>query len=345
MEEVKHERCGKCKCWRLPSDFLNDKGRKLKTCDKCRALCRKSEKKCPHGKRKNRCKDCGGVSICLHMREKSTCRDCKGSSFCTHGRIKTQCKDCGGSSFCPHGKRKDHCVECTGCPHGKRKSQCKDCGGSSFCSHGRDKSTCKECKGSRICPHGKFKVDCHTCDFPKHPQNWCPSCTFVKPGKRQFSYPYCFQCYCVNFPDAVIPRKFKLKENHVVDELKKYFPEVKMVFDKQIDGGCSRRRPDVRIECLTHTIVVECDENAHKGYSCENKRAMEIFQDLGSRPIVFIRFNPDKFEGKVCFPITKGVCSINKEEWNLRVGLLVETIKIYLPLQEKNVHTVHLFYD
>jgi hypothetical protein len=37
-EEVKHERCNRCKCWRLPSLFLNTKGRKLKTCQKCRDL-------------------------------------------------------------------------------------------------------------------------------------------------------------------------------------------------------------------------------------------------------------------------------------------------------------------
>ena len=29
--------------------------------------------------------------------------------------------------------------------------------------------------------------------------------------------------------------------------------------------------------------------------SCENKRIMEISQDLGHRPIVFIRFNPDEY--------------------------------------------------
>jgi len=36
IEEVKHEKCGRCKTWRLPKQFLNHKGRKLKTCDVCR---------------------------------------------------------------------------------------------------------------------------------------------------------------------------------------------------------------------------------------------------------------------------------------------------------------------
>ena len=107
-DEIKHEKCGRCKCWRLPSEFLNDKKRKLKTCSKCR-----NPKKCPHDRRKSQCKDCGGGSICSHDRQKS------------------RCKDCGGSP-----KK---------CPHGRRKSRCKDCGGGEICSHGRQKSTCKDC--------------------------------------------------------------------------------------------------------------------------------------------------------------------------------------------------------
>ena len=35
---------------------------------------------------------------------------------------------------------------------------------------------------------------------------------------------------------------------------------------------------------------VEIDENQHTNYSCENKRTMEIFNDLGRRPLVMIRF-------------------------------------------------------
>ena len=44
-EEVKHDKCGKCKCWRLPADFLNEKGRLMKTCRFCRKLARQSRGK------------------------------------------------------------------------------------------------------------------------------------------------------------------------------------------------------------------------------------------------------------------------------------------------------------
>jgi len=36
MEEIKHEKCARCKTWRTPEHFLNDKGRKLKCCKHCR---------------------------------------------------------------------------------------------------------------------------------------------------------------------------------------------------------------------------------------------------------------------------------------------------------------------
>ena len=36
---------------------------------------------------------------------------------------------------------------------------------------------------------------------------------------------------------------------------------------------------------LTHSIIVEVDENQHKNnrYICDNKRMMELFVDLGNR--------------------------------------------------------------
>jgi gas vesicle protein len=52
--EVKHIKCSKCRCWRLPDQFLNKTGRKLKSCFTCREYARKAREKnrdrfqCPH---------------------------------------------------------------------------------------------------------------------------------------------------------------------------------------------------------------------------------------------------------------------------------------------------------
>ena len=75
---------------------------------------RYKESKCAHGRRRRRCKDCGGPGICEHGRERSRCKDCGGSGICEHGRQRTGCKECGGSGLCEHGLVKSVCKECGG---------------------------------------------------------------------------------------------------------------------------------------------------------------------------------------------------------------------------------------
>ena len=123
-------------------------------------------KKCPHGKRRSKCKECGGVSICPHGKERSYCKECGGSQICPHRRQRNTCKECGGSRICPHKRIRSVCKECGGsqiCLHGKQRSRCKECGGSQICPHGRLRSKCKECGGSEICPHGKQRSHCKEC--------------------------------------------------------------------------------------------------------------------------------------------------------------------------------------
>ena len=56
---------------------------------------------CEHGKRKSRCRECGGSQICEHGKCKAQCRQCGGSAFCKHGKYRAQCRQCGGSALCP----------------------------------------------------------------------------------------------------------------------------------------------------------------------------------------------------------------------------------------------------
>ena len=58
------------------------------------------EMDCPHGKKRDRCKLCGGMGMCVHGRLKSECKDCGGSGICIHGRRKVTCKECGGTWRC-----------------------------------------------------------------------------------------------------------------------------------------------------------------------------------------------------------------------------------------------------
>jgi hypothetical protein len=86
----------------------------------------KKRKRCDHGRRPSRCKDCG-TGQCKHGREKNCCKDC-GTGYCKHGRLKSQCKDCG-TGHCQHGRQKNRCKDCgTGhCQHGRVNGRCMDC--------------------------------------------------------------------------------------------------------------------------------------------------------------------------------------------------------------------------
>ena len=134
-----------------------------------------------------------------------------------------------------------------------------------------------------------------------------------------------------------------------------HFPALAFVFDKIINDGCSRRRPDVFIECLTHCIVIECDEHQHKRYICENRRTMEIFNDLGGRPVVFIRFNPDAYtmngrrirgSFREDRSETGEVVLHPRAQWKARTSQLFSRVQLYIDtVPSKDVTEVQLFYD
>jgi hypothetical protein len=157
------------------------------------------------------------------------------------------------------------------------------------------------------------------------------------------------------FPDKPVTRNYKTKEYSVVEYVKTNYPQP-WIADK-ITGGCSRRRPDLLLDLIDQVLIVEVDENQHIEYdcSCENKRIMELSQDLAHRPIVFIRFNPDEYEKdgiKVtsCWGVgKKGLCVVKpskKSEWEQRLHALGETIEYWLTHRtDKTVEIIQLFYD
>ena len=171
---------------------------------------------------------------------------------------------------------------------------------------------------------------------------------------------YCLPCFMHLFPDKPVSRNYKTKEYAVVESVKTENPDVDWVADKRVNGGCSKRRPDLLLDLGYQVIIVEVDENQHTYYdcSCQNKRIMELSQDAGHRPIVFIRFNPDKYVNSDGSKITscwgtngKGICVVVKskeKEWIQRLNCLKESINYWINPENKTnkmVETVQLFYD
>ena len=82
---------------------------------------------------------------------------------------------------------------------------------------------------------------------------------------------------------------------------------------------------------------------------------MELSKDLNHRPIVFIRFNPDKYtlaDGTIvssCWKVDKrGMMKIDKKkktEWEERIQCLIQQIDYWIRHPtEKTIETVELFY-
>lgn len=126
-------------------------------------------KKCPHGRKKSLCKECGGAGLCPHGKRKNYCKDCGGASICEHGKRKNICKECGGAGLCSHGRQNQTCKICSEkCSHGKMKCRCEVCNEeckqvSIHCPHGNQKNQCTECKKAFICKHGKRRYKCTQC--------------------------------------------------------------------------------------------------------------------------------------------------------------------------------------
>ena len=170
---------------------------------------------------------------------------------------------------------------------------------------------------------------------------------------------YCLYCFINMFPDKPVSRNYKTKERATVEHILNKYPELTWTADKVVKDGCSKRRPDLLLDLGYQVIIIEVDENQHTDYdcSCENKRIMELSQDLGHRPIIFIRFNPDDYlnTGNTitsCWSNNKnGICTIKKskqDEWIQRLNSLTSQLDYWIdPVNKTNktIETVQLFYD
>ena len=178
----------------------------------------------------------------------------------------------------------------------------------------------------------------------------CITCSTTRANPK--SKPNCARCHYYLHPEDPRIRNYKTREQAFMVPLKKIYPD--MILDQTVSGGCSRRRPDGLLDCLTHVIIVEIDEDQHIGYNClcDNRRTMELFTDLGHRPLVFIRLNPDGYThvgkrvGKVFSTQRSGELKLNKSEFSRRFSALVDVVGANLhSVPTREVSVVELFFN
>jgi hypothetical protein len=143
------KRCYVCQKYKSIDEFYKVKDKIFNIClhDRNRLYCVK------HNKKKSKCKECGGVDLCIHSKEKYDCPECNGSGICEHKTRKRTCVICDGSQICEHKKHKNRCI---------------DCNGSQICDHKKIKYLCNICDGKGICEHKIGKKKCKICDPINH---------------------------------------------------------------------------------------------------------------------------------------------------------------------------------
>ena len=87
-------------------------------------------KKCPHGRRRYQCKECGGVSICPHGRQRNLCKECGGLIFALTVGSATYARSVVGQYLPsqPGAQYVQGVRRFEICPHGRQRIQCKECG-------------------------------------------------------------------------------------------------------------------------------------------------------------------------------------------------------------------------
>ncbi len=165
----------------------------------------------------------------------------------------------------------------------------------------------------------------------------------------------CRRCFDYENPMQARFTNFRSKEQSFMVPLKEIYGD-KLVLDKQIEGGKSKRRPDGFIKLENYVIDIEIDENQHKHYdeTCENARIAQIYDDVGYKSVVFIRLNPDpyKINDQTVYGAfgmaRKGIIVKRIEEFELRLEALKSMVAKYMDENNsptKAITIERLFFD
>ena len=220
-----------------------------------------------------------------------------------------------------------------------------------YCKHNILRKNCEECNIPEMCKHNKIKHKCKECIYPCRVL-FCEGRGNIKHDN------YCNVCYKKLFKALPNPNR-KRKEKNVVKEVMEKFPNFTWKTDKRIEGGYSKKRPDLLCDFGSHVMIIEIDEYSHRKYNnfLEHKRTMELSKDISHRPIVLIRFNPDDYTNEKGIYITScwkknkktkttEIKKTKENEWKKRIELLFNTIQYWSTTQTtKTIEIIELFCD
>lgn len=199
-------------------------------------------------------------------------------------RVHPLCKHRGCDTRANYGylfKPKTHCAEHkTIGMYMNNRPKC-ECGDSYPCW------TDKEENYPRRCEACKTDKDLNVVERP------CINCGFE--GMLREDYLDCDDCAIYREKEPNLRQEKMVKA--ILDEAKMEYKS----HDKIPKESCHRYRPDFYFDWGTHIVILEVDEDQHRGYACECEQArmINLFQDQGGMRTLFIRFNPDNYRDKV----------------------------------------------
>jgi hypothetical protein len=198
------------------------------------------------------------------------------------------------------------------------------------------KSPRRRCEETNCKELALYGVDTHQhCERHKlkdeinYMENHCVSCNLLgiidKNGHCDTCDPVLFKKVRLAKQNAV--RDFLISENILFDTV-----------DRMIDGGiCGRERPDFYMDCGTHFLVLEVDENQHSGRpcECEQTRMVNISQSNGLKTL-FLRYNPDKYKPG----------ELSMETTTKRLDTLLDWVKFHIKTEPQYfLSAQYLFFD
>jgi len=152
---------------------------------------------------------------------------------------------------------------------------------------------------------------------------------------------YCFEHKLDGMVNVIITSKTK-KYHSVVKHIKTSFPDLSWISYKMTDSPKSQII--LILDLGPQILVIEIDEKYHN-INCnrvyDNKHIIEISQEFGYRPIVFIRFNPHNYSDE-----GTNFTSCWGEKWINQLDWLSKQINYWIENRTDNlIEEVQLFYD
>ncbi len=154
-------------------------------------------------------------------------------------------------------------------------------------------TTCKQARCKEIATHSKTGAfPFHYCE--SHSPDGFSSCKEQRCLGCNLPYLCDEEGYCLFSCTLLHKERTKLTENALNDFLEK--KGLTFTRDTSPSYTCTAKRPDFEFRTSFGVILIENDEDQHKGKvcECEQRRMMELHQSYGE-DVHFIRFNPDRF--------------------------------------------------